>query len=82
MEPDIQEQREIDERKRRFRRNAALISFLFLIIICIFYMGAGIIISPEQAKALAEFNGVIIALCAVFASIILGHLGFEHLSKF
>jgi hypothetical protein len=76
------EQQEIlDLKKRKFRRNAAIISFIFLIIICIFYMTSGLIITPEQAKSLAEFNGIMIAQCAVFASIILGHLGFDYLSK-
>jgi hypothetical protein len=37
--------------------------------------------SLDQANILEQFNAIIITQCAVFASIILGHLGFDYLAK-
>jgi len=77
-----EEQQNLDIKKRKFRRNSAITSFVFLIFICLFYMiGGGLFMDTDQAKSLAEFNGIIITQCAVFASIILGHLGFDYLAK-
>jgi hypothetical protein len=78
---DDEEQTKLDIKKRKFRRNAAITSFVFLILICLFYMFGGFFMTVEQGKIISDFNGIIITQCAVFASIILGHLGFDYLAK-
>ena len=81
-EKERKQNREMDFKKRRFRRNSSITSFVFLIFICLFYMiGGTFYMDTEQAKSVSEFNGIIITQCAVFASIILGHLGFDYLTK-
>ena len=78
---DNTEQTILDIKKRKFRRNAAITSFVFLIFICLFYMIGSLYMSLDQANILEQFNAIIITQCAVFASIILGHLGFDYLAK-
>jgi uncharacterized membrane protein affecting hemolysin expression len=78
---DETEKRKLDIKKRKFRRNAAITSFVFLIFISFFYMIGSLYMSLDQANILEQFNAIIITQCAVFASIILGHLGFDYLAK-
>lgn len=76
-----EENKELDLKKRKFRRNAAIISFFILIVTSAFYMLVGIFVTPETAKSIAEFNGVQIMLSGVFISVLLGHLGIEFFER-
>lgn len=76
-----EENRELDLKKRRFRRNAAIVSFVFMLLICSFFTLVGLFISLEKAQTISEFNSIIIVQLGVFGSIILGHLGFDYLDK-
>lgn len=76
-----EQHKQLDLKKRIFRRNAAIISMVILIIMVFFYGIVGLFVSNETAKAIAEFNGVQIMLSGVFVSILLGHLGIDYFEK-
>lgn len=77
----VDEHKQLDIKKRKFRRNAAIVSFVLSIVIIIFYVVIGLMISMQTAKTMAEFNSIVIMQLGVFASILLGHLGIEYLEK-
>lgn len=76
-----EENRALDLKKRKFRRNAALVSFVLCLVICVYYVIIGLFVEKETAETMAQFNSIIITLLGVFMSIILGHLGFDHFEK-
>lgn len=71
----------LDIKKRKFRRNAAIASFIILVIMSMFYMIVGLYVDTETAKSISEFNGVQIMLAGVYISVLLGHLGIDYFEK-
>lgn len=76
-----EQHKELDLKKRKFRRNAAIISFVVLIIMSVFYMLIGLYVNNETGKTISEFNGVQIMLAGVYISVLLGHLGIDYFER-
>jgi len=72
---------ELDRDKKRWtvRRRIAVSSFIALLTFGIYYSLVGLFIDEIQAKAVAEFNGIVVAVVGALTSLLLGYYGTAYL---
>jgi polyferredoxin len=70
---EIEFQRET--RKWRIRRRFAVISFVHLLMLTLFYLIAPFHLTPEESKVFADFNSIMMTLIGFFSGIVMLYMG-------
>lgn len=72
---------ELDRDRKRWtvRRRIAVASFIALLTFGIYYSLVGLFIDEMQAKAISEFNGIVVAIVGALTSVLLGYYGTAYL---
>lgn len=73
---------ELDRDKKRWtvRRRIAVTAFIALLTFGIYYSLVGLFIDEIQAKAISEFNGIVVAIVGALTSLLLGYYGTAYLN--
>lgn len=84
IDDKIDEQRaltelEIDKTRWAVRRKLAVWSFTFLLCFGIYYSLIGLFIDDLQAKAMAEFNGIVVSIIGALTTVLIGYLSTSYL---
>lgn len=64
-----------DQIKWKVRRRITIVSFVFLILISVFYLIAPFLLDPKQANVATDFNSIMITLIGFFTTIVVTYFG-------
>lgn len=64
-----------DRKKWVVRRRMAISAFACNVVLVAFYLIAPLFVSVDQATAMSEFNGIVIAIIGFFSSIDMVYIG-------